>query len=116
MSTGKAERQLVNAGFVDVTGKAGELGAAGFGNSQRRESRAAIANDRRYRAKGLDIVQNRGALKRADYRRKRRPDTRDAAFAFERFEQRRFLAALVSARAGMGVGVKRKIRSLQVLA
>ncbi len=41
--------------------------------------------------------------------REGRPDARDAALAFERFEQRRFLAALV--RAGAGVRVTDRNRS-----
>ena len=47
--------------------------------------------------------------------RKRRPDARNAALAFERFEQRRFLAALVSAGAGVRVAVETEAVALRFL-
>ena len=61
----EAQPQLVNARLVDMAGEAGQLGAAGFRHAQRREGRAAIAQDGRHGAEGLHVVQNRGALKRA---------------------------------------------------
>ena len=108
-ASGEAQRQLIDAGLVHMPGEAEQPRAAVLRRAERRERRAAIANDRRHRAERLDVVQHRGALERAGDRRKRRPDARDAALAFERFEQRRFLAALV--RAGAGVRVADRNRN-----
>ncbi len=57
-----------------------------------------------------------GHWKAPDHGGKRRTDARDAALAFERFEQRRFLAALVGARAGVRVQIEIEARALNVLA
>ena len=112
----EAQRQLVNAGLVHVAGEAEQPGAAVLRRAERREGRAAVANDGRNRAEGLDVVQHRRALERARDGRKRRPDARDAALAFERIEQRRFLAALVGARAGVRVEVEIEAGAVNVLA
>ncbi len=65
------------------------------------EISAALQDDRRHRAEGLDVIQNGGRLISARHRRKRRTNAGHAALAFERFEQRRFFAALIGARARM---------------
>src|ERR1035438_4702257 len=82
----EAEFELVDAGLVDVAGEAGHLGAAGFGNAERRKRRAAIAQDRRHGAESLHVVQDGGALERARHGGERRAYARDAALAFERFQ------------------------------
>ena len=46
----EAHRQLVNAGLVDVPGEAEQARAAVFRRAERREGRAAVADDRRNRA------------------------------------------------------------------
>src|ERR1035437_2861085 len=112
----EAEFEFVDAGLIDVPGEAGHLGAAGFGNTERRERRAAIAQDGRDRAEGLHVIQDGRALERARDGGKRRADARDAALAFERFQQRRFLTALVGARAGVRVEIEIETRALDVLA
>ena len=60
---------------------------------------ATLQEDVRDGRVGLDIVQYGGALERADLRRERRFEARIAALAFERFQQRGLLPALVRARA-----------------
>ena len=97
-----------------MPGEACELCPSGFGNAKRRESCAAIAKNGRHSAVGLDVIQDGGALERANDSREGWADARDAALAFERFEQRRFFAALVCARAAVRVSIERKIGAEQI--
>ena len=62
----EAHRQFVDARLVHVTGEAEQARAAVLRRAERGERRAAIPDDRRYGAVGLDVVQNGGALPRAD--------------------------------------------------
>ena len=112
----EAHRQFVNAGLVDVAGEAEHAGAAVLRRAEIREHSPPFSDDGRHGAEGLDVVQHGGRLQGARHRREGRPDARDAALAFERFEQRRFLAALVRARAGVRVEVEVEAGALDVLA
>src|SRR5207248_4092073 len=102
----EAHRQLINAGFIHVTRNTEQTCAAILGCTKACKIGSAIQNDGWNSAERLDIVQNRRTLVGARYRRKGWTDSRNAALAFERFEQRRFLAALISARAGVRGEVK----------
>ena len=95
----EAERQFVNSGLVHVAGDRIQARAAIFRSAETGVPFAAATNDRRHGAERFDVVDHRGTAVKPDDSRKRRPDTRIAALAFERFHQRGFLAALVSARA-----------------
>ena len=102
----EAQRQFVHAGLVHVAGEAEQPRAAVLRRAERREPVAAVENDGGNRGERLDVVEDGGALERARDGRKRRLEARIAALAFERFEQRRFLAALVSAGAGVRVQIE----------
>ena len=95
----EAHRQLVHAGLVHVTRQAEQARAAVLWRAEIGEPLPAVQNDRRDRAECLDVVEDGRGLPCAGNGRKRRPDSRNSALAFERFEQRRFFAALVRARA-----------------
>src|SRR3954468_23624107 len=99
-----------------MPGEARHLRPTSFRDTEGGERGAAITDDRRDGAVRLDIVQDRRALERSDDGRKRRPDPGNPALAFERLEQRRFLAALVRPRAGVGVQVEIEAGALNVLA
>ena len=90
--------------------------AAVFRSPERRESRAAIADNRRHRGKSLDIAEQRGRLPGAHYGRERRLHARDAAFAFDGIEQRRLFAAFVCACAGVRIKIEIETGALDVLA
>src|SRR6516162_10448032 len=108
--------ELIHARLVDVTGKAGQLGAASLGNAQVGKSLAAIADDGRYGAQRLDVVQDGGTLERPHDGWERWPDPGYPPLALERLQQRRFLPTLIGARAGVCVEIKVEARSLNIRA
>ena len=112
----ESDRQLVHAGFVDVTGKADHARTAVLGRSQRRKRRPAIADDSRNRGKRLHVIQERRRLPGTHHCRKRRLHARDAALAFNGIEQGCFFTAFVSARAGVRVHVEIETSALDVFA
>src|SRR6185437_1863783 len=94
---GKAQRKLVNSRAIHVTRNRIEACAAVFGSSQACVPVAALANDRRYGAKRLGVIDYGGAPIESNDSRKRGANARVAALPFKRFHQRGFLAALISA-------------------
>src|SRR5207245_11172040 len=102
----EAHGQFINAGPVQMSGQAEQASASVLGRTERGESGPAVANNRGHGAESLDIVQHGRALERAGYGRERRPDARNTALPFERFEQRRFFADLVCSGAGLRIAIE----------
>ena len=95
---------------------ADHAGTAALGHAEVSVGRSAHPQNRRDGGKCFDVIEQCRRLKRPGNGRKRRPNPRHAALAFERFQQRRFLTALISARAGMRVEVELKLGAANVLA
>jgi len=91
-----AERNFVDPWFIDVAGKHRAVVCRPFfGVAAIGVGFSALENDCRNRAQRFHIVDDRGAAVEAHYSREGRLNARIPALAFERFHQRRFLAALV---------------------
>jgi len=105
-----AERNFVDPWFIDRGRKHRAVVAAIFRRAAIGVGFSALENDCRNRAQRFHIVVIVGS-RRGPLRQEGRLNARIPALAFERFHQRRFLAALVSARAGMNQQVKIKIQS-----
>jgi len=101
-----AERKLVDTGPGAVAGHRVQLGAARFGGADAGPPRAAVHHDVRHGDEGLDVVDHGRLAQVAGFDREGRADAGRAALAFERFEQRRFLAADV----GPGAQVDRDVK------
>src|ERR1700683_5067955 len=91
-------------------------GAAIFRRTQTGVPITTLANDGGNGAERFHVVDHRGTAVEADHGREGRPDSRIAALAFQRLHERRFLTALVGARAGVGDKVKIKAAALDVFA
>src|SRR5690606_32799462 len=111
-----AERQLVVAGFLDVTRHGENRGAARALDAQVGEPLRTFAQDRRNRRDALRVVDRRGLAVEPEIRRKRRLEARLAGLALERLEERRLLAADVRARADERVDVHVYVRAANAFA
>src|SRR5207237_3274925 len=103
-------------GLIDMAVEAEQACPAVLRSSHCRKGFAAIANDRGRGAECFYIIKYCGALKRSRYCRKRRANARNAALAFKRFQQCRFLSDFIRSGAGLGIAVEMKIRAAQVIA
>ena len=106
-----AERVFVDARRFDVTRDRQQLGAGRLLGAEAGEPGAAPDRDQRRLAEGLDVVHHRRLTAVARVDREGRANARDAALAFERLEQRRFLAADVGAGPEVDVDVEGEIRA-----
>src|SRR5256885_6197011 len=102
--------------MVQMSGETEQPGAAVLGRTQRSKRRPAVANNGGDSAKGFYVIQHRWTLERSGHGRKRRTNSRHAALAFERLEQRRFFADLISASSGLRVAIEMEIAPPQILA
>jgi hypothetical protein len=94
-----AERVFVKPRPRAIAGYRQNLGARRVPRAAPGEHPAAVERDLGRLREGLDIVDNRRLAEIADRHWERRANARLARLAFERFDQRRFLAADVGARA-----------------
>src|SRR5262249_27492832 len=95
------KRDFVDAGLVDMARDAEETRAAISWCAAAGVGFAAFKDNGGDRAQCFHVVDDRRTAVQADDSGEGRLDARVAALAFERFHQRGFLAALVSARTGM---------------
>ena len=112
----RVHRRFVHARPLDLTADAEQLGSAVLLRAQLGEPLRPIQDDERHVAERLDIVHRGRALIEARDRWKRRLDARLRALAFERFDERRFLAGFVRAGAAMHVDVAIEAAAQDVLA
>ena len=101
-----AEGVFVDAGPLAVAAEAEELGALGFGGAATGKPLTALHRDLGGGGEGLDVVDHGRPVQVAVGGRERWADARHAMLAFQRLDQRRFLAADVSAGAQMDVDVE----------
>ena len=94
------------AGIVHMAGDAEQLGACVAVLAETGEPVGAAAQDRRHDGNGFDIVDRGRAAIEAGTRRERRLQARLALLAFQRFDQRGFLAADIGAGPAMQVDVE----------
>ena len=87
-----------------------------FGRPSSQEGLAAVDDDPGHRREGLGVVDRGGLAVQAVARRERRLEARQPLLAFQRFQQRGFLAADVGAVAVVGVQVEAELRAEDVLA
>src|SRR5439155_201041 len=111
----ETHRQLVDARPVDVAAQAEQARPAVLGRAELGIRLRAHEENRRDVRERLDVVDDRRAAVEADHGREGRLDARIAAQALERIEQRRLLAALVGAGAGVGREVEIETRAQDVL-
>src|SRR5207342_3108721 len=112
----RAELHFEVARALHVAGHGEDLGAAIVGLAQLQERLAAMLHDPWNRGKGLRVIDRRRLAVDAEGRRERRLEARLPFLAFERLEQRRFLAADVSAEAVVVVQVEREVGAQYVRA
>src|SRR6202171_3541969 len=93
----KTQLDLEVARPLDVACDRKDLGAAVVGTAQIQKRFSSFANDPRDCSEGLGVVDRGWLPVHAEARRERRLETRHALLAFERFQQRRLLAANVGA-------------------
>ena len=99
-----ADFHFVVAGFSHMAAEADDARAGVVGGSQFGKRLAAARRNVFDRAQSLNVVDDGGALIKAENRWKvRRLDARIGAFAFQGFDEPRFLAANVGAGAAMQV-------------
>ena len=110
----RAEADFVVAGTRDVAGNREDLGAAVVRPAEIEEGFAAVVDDPRHGGERLGVVDRRRLAVEAEARRERRLEPRLALLAFERFEERGFLAADVGAVAVVIVQVKTEFGALDV--
>jgi hypothetical protein len=110
---GDAERIFVDAGPLAVAADAQQLGAFRFSGAATGEPGPAFRRNLGGDGKSFDVVDHGRLVQIAVGGRERRTDARHAVLAFQRFDQRRFFAADVSARAEMNVDVEIKTRLTQ---
>jgi hypothetical protein len=108
-------RRLEHAGALDGAAHAEEFRPAVLFGAKRRKPLRAAGHHQRHVAERLDVVDRGRALPRALDRREWRLESRLRALAFERLEQRGFLARLVGAGAAMQVDLAVETRTLDVL-
>src|SRR5450432_2705255 len=96
-----AHGQFVNAGAFDVPAQEEEAGAPVAVGAKLGVLGPADAQHVRDGGDGLGVVDDRGAAVEADHGGEGRPDSGDAALAFERLHQGGLFADLISARAGV---------------
>ena len=94
------------AGLVHMAGDAEHLGAGIVGAADTREPFGAAAQDGGRHRDALDIVDRGGTAIEPDIGGEWRLQPRLALLAFQRFQQRCFLAANVSARAVMDIEIE----------
>src|SRR5439155_13575490 len=83
-----SHRQLINPWPLYVPAEAEQPRAAVFGRAQVREPLRSTQNNVRKARQGFSIVNNRWPAPEPDHSREGRPNSRNAALAFERFHQR----------------------------
>ena len=113
---GEAEGHFVNAGLVDVAADAQHFGATAFRDAESSVGSAPHEQDGRHRAEGFDVVEERGRLVCAGDGRERRSDSRDAALAFEAFEEGGFFTAFVGSSACVGSDMKAEVSAQDLVA
>ena len=111
-----AERRLVDTGTLHVARQREQLESRRLLGAELLEPLGAVADDRRQVGDRLDVVDDRGSAVEAGDRGERRLETRLAAAALERVEQRRLLAADVGARTRVDHDVEVEARAEDVLA
>src|SRR5690606_5312468 len=104
------------AGTLDVARHREELGATVIGLADFKIGGAAIADDPGNGRKGLGVVDRRGLAIQAEAGRKRRLETGLPLLAFQRFEQRGFLATNVGTIAVKGMQLEIEARAQNALA
>src|SRR5690606_8932331 len=112
----RAHRQLPETGAVYLAARSVELRARVGREPERSEPLRAVVDDVRNVAECLDVVHDRRLAPQPDELRKRRLRARNRAAAFERADQRGFLAADVAARARVQVQRKAELAAENVLA
>src|SRR6185437_3629517 len=112
----RAEPDFVVARPRDVTGHRKDLRAAVVRQAEVGKPLAAVADDPRHGGKRLGVVDRRRLAVHPEARRERRLEARHALLAFERLEQRRFLAADVGAIAVTVVKMEAEVAAEDVVA
>ncbi len=97
LGDGDAERELVDARLVAVAGDAEQLEAGGLRVPIDLNHSAPFGQDAATAGERLDVVDDGRLADEPGVHRERRPVARLAAVAFERFDERRLLAADVGA-------------------
>src|SRR3990167_780154 len=90
------------------------MSAAVSRTAQFREPLSAMFHDGRYASHRFDVVDDRGATKKAHNRRKRRLEPRKASFSLKRFQKAGLLAADISACAAMNHEIQMKSASKNI--
>ena len=109
LGKGRAQRNLIVAGTLDVATDRKDLGAAVVGLAGFQEGLAAIADDPGHRREGLGVVDGGGLAVQAEAGREWRLEARLALLAFQRLQQRGFFAADVGAETVVGIQVEREV-------
>src|ERR1035437_6673189 len=91
LAQGRAHRDLDEAGVDDPSGQGEDLGALALPDADVRVPLRTVAQDRWHVGVRLDVVDQRGAVPQARYRRVRRPGPRRAAAALDGCDQGGFL-------------------------
>jgi hypothetical protein len=108
-----AERVFVEPGPLAVTGYRQDLGPGRMPGADAGIPLAAIQRDQGRGGKGFDVIDDGRLVEIAVGHRERRPVARRAALAFERFDQRRFLAADVGTGPEMNLDIEIRPRNAE---
>ena len=113
---GRAQRNLVVAGTLDIAADGEDLGAAVVGLARLEEGLPPVADDPGHGRESLGVVDGGGLAVQAEAGRERRLETRLAFLALQRFEQGRFFTTDVGAETVVGIEVEREVRTQDALA
>ena len=94
-----------------MSSNANHASAASLGNTQVGKSFTSVTDNCGNGAEGFYVIKNCGALESTGNGRKWRTDTRNAAVAFQRFEERGFFTAFVGTGASLRIKVELKLRT-----